>query len=81
MYKDVNQGLVSPTCAFAYAFNISVAKICASRNQVIDLPDWPIDVSNKINFLIVKEPSVSVPQDPNLLIIGNRYSVSTLTRI
>jgi hypothetical protein len=76
----VSQVLVPPTCAFAYAFNHSAAKILASNKKILDLPDWPIHVFSKISFSIVEEPWVSASQDPNLSIIGIRYKYSDPTK-
>jgi GR25 family glycosyltransferase involved in LPS biosynthesis len=78
--NEVSQVLVPPTCAFAYAFNNSAAKILATNKKILDFADWPIHVFNKINFSIVKEPWVSASQDPDLSTIGIRYIDSEPTK-
>jgi hypothetical protein len=78
--KEVSQVLVPPTCAFAYAFNNSAAKILATNKKILDLADWPIHVFSKISFSIVKEPWVSASQDPDLSTIGIRYIDSEPTK-
>lgn len=70
--------LVTPaTCTFAYALNKPAANLIISKGlEIIDVADWPINLFEKIEFLITDTPWATASHDPANSTIGPRSSIS-----